>query len=96
MFLLPYDCRLTVSHVKKSRHPRTNSCLDAVEASVWCGVGRESGDALVKYLEEDGDPFIVACCRADFCQTTKPFANHTTLFDEEGFFRTLSYPPLCP
>ncbi|XP_032792572.2 TGF-beta receptor type-1 isoform X1 [Daphnia magna] len=55
------------------------SCLESVDANIWCGVGSDDDDAMTKYFDEEGNPFIVACCRQDFCRNVQHITSHTLI-----------------
>ena len=72
----------------RNKNSPRHSCLSPIDAKVWCGVGSDGDDSTTKYLDQDGNPYVVACCREDFCRSAQHLTNHT-LFSVEGLFRTL-------
>jgi hypothetical protein len=62
------------------------SCLNSVDSSVWCGVGSDDGDEVIKYIDEDGNPFVVACCRGDYCRNAQQHLTNHTLLSVAGLF----------
>jgi len=75
-----------------TRKPNRHSCLNSVDSSVWCGVGSDDGDEVIKYFDEEGNPFVVACCRGDYCRNAQHLTNHTLLSVAGLFLR--SFPSL--
>ena len=77
----PYRLLLVAHDMKPNRH----SCLDSVDSNVWCGVGSDDIDEMIKYYDEEGNPFVVACCLEDYCRIAQHLTNHT-LFSVAGLF----------
>ena len=78
----PSPYRLLIVHDMK---PNRHSCLDSVDSNVWCGVGSDDIDEMIKYYDEEGNPFVVACCLEDYCRIAQHLTNHT-LFSVAGLF----------
>ena len=85
--ILPFRTSPPLPTARNKNSPR-HSCLSPIDAKVWCGVGSDGDDSTTKYLDQDGNPYVVACCREDFCRSAQHLTNHT-LFSVEGLFRTL-------
>lgn len=104
LFLLCWFLAVPSFHLLPNNIPRLNlppiwpqrvpfdSCLDAIEASVWCGVGIDDDGALAKYVDQDGDPYVVVCCRQDFCRRAHHLTNRTLFFVAGSFSHQNSNP----
>lgn len=85
--LLPFYFSTILTSNPGARIHLSSSCLDPIEASLWCGTGSiDGGDddtsafgarGLIVYKTEEGNPYVVACCRKDFCRIGLSFPGPT-------------------